>query len=62
MSIKKKLFKLNNIIYPLIFPILNFLAYFFSKITEKLYALAMIAEWARDPSPEWMDHNQDYYF
>ena len=22
----------------------------------------MAIEWARDPSPEWMDHDQDYYY
>ena len=59
---KKKIFKINNIIYPIIFPIVNLLAHFFSKITEKLYGLVMMIEWARDPSPEWMDHDQDYYF
>jgi len=59
---KKKIFKINNIIYPIIFPIINLLAHFFSKITEKLYGLVMMIEWARDPSPEWMDHDQDYYF
>lgn len=62
MLIKKKLFKINNIIYPLAFPIINFLAYLSSKITEKLYGLLMMIEWARDPSPEWMDHDQDYYY
>lgn len=60
--LKKKLFKLNSIIYPLTFPIINFIAYISSKITEKLYGLLMVLEWARDPSPEWMDHDQDYYY
>ena len=22
----------------------------------------MMIEWARDPSPEWMDHDQDFYY
>ena len=55
--LKKRLFKLNTIVYPIIFPIINFLAYYLSKITEKLYAVLMMIEWARDPSPEWMDHD-----
>lgn len=59
---KKKIFKINNIIYPITFPIINSLAHFFSKITEKLYGLLMMIEWARDPSPEWMDHDQDFYY
>ena len=60
--LKKKLFKLNTIVYPITFPIINFLAYYLSKITEKLYGVLMMIEWARDPSPEWMDHDQDYYY
>ena len=59
---KKKIFRINSIIYPITFPIINLLAHFSSKITEKLYGLLMMIEWARDPSPEWMDHDQDYYF
>ena len=55
--LKKKLFKLNTILYPITFPIINFLAYYLSKITEKLYGLLMMIEWGRDPSPEWMDHD-----
>ena len=41
---KKKIFRLNNIIYPIIFPIINFFAQIFSKITEKLYGLLMLIE------------------
>ena len=59
---KKKIFRINSIIYPITFPIINLLAHFSSKVTEKLYGLLMMIEWARDPSPEWMDHDQDYYF
>jgi len=62
MFTKKKIFRLNNIIYPIIFPIINFFAQIFSKITEKLYGLLMLIEWGRDPSPEWMDHDQDYFY
>ncbi len=60
--LKKKIFKLNNIIYPVIFPIINFIAFIFSKITEKLYGFLMLIEWGRSPSPEWMDHDQDYFY
>ena len=62
MFSKKKLFKINNKFYPFLFPVINSLAYFFSKVTEKLYGLVMKIEWARDPSPEWMDHDQDYFY
>ncbi len=62
MFIKKKLFKINSIIYPIAFPIVNLIAHISSKITEKLYGLLMLIEWARDPSPEWMDHDQDYFY
>lgn len=62
MSFKRKLFKINNIIYPLIFPIINSLAHFSSKITEKLFGLVMLIEWGREPAPEWMDHDQDYFY
>lgn len=62
MLLKKKLFKLNSILYPITFPIVNFLAQFSSKVTEKFYGLLMTIEWGRNPSPEWMDHDQDYFY
>ena len=36
MFSKKKLFKINNKFYPFLFPVINSLAYFFSKVTEKI--------------------------
>jgi len=62
MLLKKKLFKLNSILYPITFPIINFLAQFSSKVTEKFYGLLMMIEWGRNPPPEWMDHDQDYFY
>ena len=62
MLFKKNLFKLNSILYPITFPIVNFLAQFSSKVTEKFYGLLMMIEWGRNPSPEWMDDDQDYFY
>lgn len=62
MLFKKNLFKLNSILYPITFPIVNFLSQFSSKVTEKFYGLLMMIEWGRNPSPEWMDHDQDYFY
>ena len=49
MLFKKNLFKLNSILYPITFPIVNFLAQFSSKVTEKFYGLLMMNEWGRNP-------------
>ena len=63
MFSKKKLFKINNKILSFFISVINSLAYFFSlKLPKNYMVLVMKIEWARDPSPEWMDHDQDYFY
>ena len=51
-----------TIIYPLFFPIVNFIAILFSKITSFLYFILMGMDWGKIPKTEWMDHDQDTFY
>ena len=59
---KKLIIKFNNFTYPIIFPLLFFLANIVKNINIFLHKLLMNIEWHRRPYPEWMDHDQDLYY
>ena len=59
---KKLIIKFNNFTYPIIFPLLFFLANIVKNINIFLHKLLMNIEWHRRPYPECMDHDQDLYY
>jgi SAM-dependent methyltransferase len=50
-----------TILYPFIFPIIDFLAYRSSKLTSFLYHILKMMDWGKKPRTEWMDHDQDTF-
>ena len=51
-----------TIFYPLLFPIITFLAHNFLKILTFFYYLLLKLDWEKIPRTEWMDHDQDIFF
>lgn len=58
----KKVKKGITIVYPLLFPIINFLANILAKFTGFLYLILMKMDWHKLPPTEWMDHDQDTFY
>ena len=54
--------KIISILYPVLFPILKFIAVIFSKITTFFYYILMKMDWGKIPQTEWMDHDQDQFY
>jgi ubiquinone/menaquinone biosynthesis C-methylase UbiE len=54
--------KIISILYPFLFPILEFIAVIFLKITTFFYSVLMGMDWGKIPRTEWMDHDQDTFF
>jgi len=61
----KKILHIRKILtfsYFFLFPLINFFAKFFAKVTSFLYYLLMRLDWGKIPRTEWMDHDQDTYY
>lgn len=58
----KSVGKVITILYPFLFPLINFLARFFAKVTSILYFFLMKMDWGKTPPTEWMDHDQDQFY
>ena len=54
--------KIITFIYPVTFPLLNYLSLFFVKSSSFLYYLQMKLDWGKIPRTEWMDHDQDTFY
>jgi cyclopropane fatty-acyl-phospholipid synthase-like methyltransferase len=68
MNIIQNFIKIRNvrkgitIIYPFLFPIINFLANISARFTSFLYFILMKMDWNKLPPTEWMDHDQDTFY
>ena len=65
MKLLKKIPKIRNIIttlYPVLFPIFQFLGNFFAKTTAFFYYIMLKMDWGKVPRTEWMDHDQDTFY
>jgi ubiquinone/menaquinone biosynthesis C-methylase UbiE len=54
--------KIISILHPFLFPILEFIAVRFLKMTTFFYSILMGMDWGKIPRTEWMDHDQDTFF
>lgn len=54
--------KIITILYPVLFPVISKIGYFFSRVTSFCYFLLMKMDWGKLPRTEWMDHDQDFYY
>lgn len=54
--------KIVSIVYPFLFPVLEFIAATFLKITVFFYFVLKGMDWGKIPRTEWMDHDQDTFF
>ena len=54
--------KFVSILYPILFPILGFIATISIKITTFFYYILMKMDWGKIPRTEWMDHDQDTFY
>jgi len=59
---KQLIKRIVTIIYPFLFPILEFIALIFLKLTIFFYSMLMKMDWGKIPRTEWMDHDQDTFY
>jgi cyclopropane fatty-acyl-phospholipid synthase-like methyltransferase len=63
-NISKSLYirKIITIIYPFLFPVFQFISILLIKASSLVHFLLMKMDWAKLPSTEWMDHDQDTFY
>jgi len=63
-NISKSLYirKIITIIYPFLFPVFQFISILLIKASSFVHFLLMKMDWAKLPSTEWMDHDQDTFY
>jgi cyclopropane fatty-acyl-phospholipid synthase-like methyltransferase len=54
--------KIITIVYPFLFPVFQFISILLIKASSFVHFLLMKMDWAKLPSTEWMDHDQDTFY